>query len=251
MRIFLAGATGAIGRQLVPMLVAAGYEVTGTTRSVARVADLEAAGAHAVVVDVFDAARLAAAVVAAGPDVVIHQLTDLGGGSGGELTDEQLARTARLRMDGTPNLVRAAIAAGAGRIVAQSIAMLYAHGPEPHGEADPLGVTAPWTRITLPGIVALERSVTMTPGIKGTVLRYGLLYGPGAGTDRPGKPPTVHIRAAAWAALLAADHRGDPGTFNIVDDDGPVSNAKAKAVLGWSPLGPPEPVPASGGSSGG
>ena len=247
MRILLAGATGAIGRQLVPMLVAAGHEVTGTTRSAARIADLEAAGAGVVVVDAFDAARLIPAVVAARPDVVIHQLTDLGGGSGGALTDEQLARTARLRIEGTPNLVRAAIAAGARRIVAQSIAMLYAPGTEPHAEGDPLGVTEPWTRITLPGIVALERSVLTSPGIEGVVLRYGLLYGPGAGTERPGKPPTVHIRAAAWAALLAVD-QGSPGTFNVVDDDGPVSNAKAKAVLGWSPIGPYEPVPTAGGS---
>ena len=237
MRVFVAGATGAIGRQLVPLLVGAGHTVTGTTRSAARIADLEASGAGAVVVDAFDAERLTAAVVAARPDVVIHQLTDLGGGSGGKLTDEQLARTARLRIEGTSNLVRAAIAAGVPRVVAQSIAMLYAPGPEPHAEGDPLGVTERWTRITLPGIVALERSVTTTRGIEGMVLRYGLLYGPGAGTERPGKPPTVHVRAAAWAALLAVDH-GDPGTFNIVDDDGPVSNAKAKADLGWSPLGP-------------
>jgi nucleoside-diphosphate-sugar epimerase len=229
------------------MLVAAGHDVTGTTRSAARVEDLEAAGAGAVVVDALDAARLTAAVVAARPDVVVHQLTDLGGGPGGELTDEQLARTARLRLEGTPNLVRASIAAGTPRIVAQSIAMLYAPGPEPHAEGDPLGVTEPWTRITLPGIVALERSVTTTPGIEGVVLRYGLLYGPGAGTARPGKPPTVHIRVAAWAALLAVDH-GDPGTFNIVDDGGPVSNAKAKAALGWSPVGPHEPIPTAGGS---
>ena len=250
MRIFLAGATGAIGRQLVPMLVARGHDVTGTTRSTARLAELEAAGARPIVIDAFDAPGLVAAVVAARPDVVIHQLTDLGGGSGGELTDEQLARTARLRIEGTPNLVAAAIAAGARRIVAQSIAMLYAPGPEPHAEADPLGETASWTAITLPGIVALERSVMTTPGIEGVVLRYGLLYGPGTGTERPGKPPTVHVRAAALAALLAVDH-SESGSFNIVDDDGPVSNAKAKARLGWTPLAQHEQGLAAGGSSGG
>jgi nucleoside-diphosphate-sugar epimerase len=249
MRIFLAGATGAIGRQLVPMLVAEGHDVAGTTRSAARLAELEAAGALAVVVDAFDAAGLTAAVVAARPDVVIHQLTDLGGGSAGTYTDDQLARTARLRAEGTQNLVAAALAAGARRIVAQGSAMLYALGPEPHTEADPLGETESWTAITLPGIVALERSVMTTAGIEGVVLRCGLLYGPGAGTQRPGKPPTVHVRAAARAALLAIDH-GEPGTFYIVDDGGPISNAKAKAVLGWSPLGPDEGLVVGGSGDG-
>jgi nucleoside-diphosphate-sugar epimerase len=234
MRVFLAGATGAIGRQLVPMLVDAGHQVTATTRSADRVVGLEAAGAAAVVVNAYDAQALIAAVVAARPAVVIHQLTDLGGALGAGLTDDQLARTAHLRIDGTTNLLDGAVAAGARRIVAQSIALLYARGPEPHTEADPLAVTEPWMAITLPGIVELERLVTTAPAIEGVVLRYGLLYGPGAGTEGPGTPPTAHVRAAARAAALAID-RGAPGIYNIVDNGGPVSNAKAVAQLGWSP----------------
>jgi nucleoside-diphosphate-sugar epimerase len=233
-RLFVAGVTGAIGRRLVPFLVAAGHDVTGITRSRERAEALEALGVQAVVVDAFDADALTAAVAAARPDVVIHQLTDLGGPPGGGLGSDRLARTARLRTIGTANLVRAAVSAGAGRIVAQSLALCYAAGPEPHGEEDPLGVTEPWMSITLPGLIELERQVRGEPELEGIVLRYGLLYGPGAATDRPDDPVAVHVDAAAAATALAVDH-GAPGVYNVVDDGGPVSNAKARAELGWHP----------------
>ena len=131
MRVFVAGAAGAIGRQLVPMLIEAGHVVTGTTRSADRAAWLRGQGAHAVVVDVFDATALRAAVVDAGPHVVVHQLTDLAAGFG----VDQLRANARLRQFGTRNLMDAALAAGASRMVAQSGAWLYAPGPEPHTSA--------------------------------------------------------------------------------------------------------------------
>ena len=186
MRVFVAGAAGAIGRQLVAVLVEAGQEVTGTTRSAERAAWLRSNGAQAVVVDVLDADALRAAVVDAGPDVVVHQLTDLAAGFG----DEQLRANARLRQVGTRNLMDATVAAGASRMVAQSGAWLYAPGPEPHDERDPLidPANVP-DHAVLPGILELERIVTSTPGVDGLVLRYGFLYGPGTDRMDPGDDP--------------------------------------------------------------
>ena len=231
MRVFVAGAAGAIGRQLVPMLIEADYVVTGTTRSAERAAWLRARGAHPVVVDGLDADALMAAVVDARPDVVIHQLTDLAAGFG----VEQLRANARLRQVGTRNLMNAARAAGTSRMVAQSGAWLYAPGAEPHEERDPLLDPADVPdHPVLPGIIELERIVTSTPGVDGLVLRYGFIYGPGTeGTD-PGDGPTVHVVAAADAAARAVD-RGVPGTYNIVDDGGRVTNLKARQELGWQP----------------
>lgn len=231
MRVFVAGAAGAIGRQLVPMLIRAGHVVTGTTRSAERAAWLRSQGAQAVVVDVLDADALRAAVVDAGPQVVIHQLTDLAAGFG----VEQLRANARLRQVGTRNLMDAAVAARATRMIAQSGAWLYAPGPEPHAEHDPLlDPTIVPDHPVLPGIIELERIVTSTPGVDGLVLRYGFLYGPGTeGTD-PADGPTVHVVAAADAAARAV-HRGSPGIYNVVDDGGSVSNERARQVLGWQP----------------
>lgn len=231
MRIFLAGATGAIGRQLVPMLLEARHEVTGTTRSPDRADWLRGGGAEASVLDVYDADALREAVVAARPDVVIHQLTDLADGFGAD----QLAANARLRQDGTRNLVDAAIAAGARRVVAQSGAWLYAPGTEPHAESDPLRDPAEFPDdLALPGVLELERLVMRTAGIDGVVLRYGFLYGPGTAHETPDDGPSVHVAAAARAAALAVD-RGSPAVYNIVDDGGSVSNALARETLGWDP----------------
>jgi hypothetical protein len=137
-RIFLAGAGGAIGRRLTPLLISAGHAVTGTTRSAEKADDLKAAGIEPVVVDVFDQDALRDAVVRARPDVVIHQLTDLPQVIDPAQLAGWLARNARLRIEGTANLIAAALAAGARRLIAQSIAFSYADGPEPHGESDPL-----------------------------------------------------------------------------------------------------------------
>jgi nucleoside-diphosphate-sugar epimerase len=235
MRIFLAGASGAIGRPLTAMLVAAGHEVTGTTRSANGAATITAAGARAVVVDVFDAADLNLAVAASQPQVVIHQVTNLTLKPGEELSDEQLARNAEVRELGTSNLIEAAVAAGAQRVIAQSIAWLYLSGPEPHTETESI-VPADRRAIdrTRRGVIELERLVTTNPSLDGIVLRYGRLYGPGTWAAMPPQPPTVHVDAAARAAALAVEH-GDAGIYNIVDDDGPVSNAKARRLLGWQP----------------
>jgi len=231
-RIFLAGATGVIGSRLAAMLREACHTVIGTTRSPAKADALRRIGVEPIVVDVFDAQALARAVAAARPDIVIHQLTDLPRGLDPAKMDEAIRNNARLRIDGTRNLVDAAVAAGARRLIAQSIAWAYAPGPEAHVESDPLDVGAQGIRgISVRGVAALERAVLDGP-LEGIVLRYGQLYGPGTGTDAAtGKSP-VHVEAAARAALLAID-RGARGVYNIAESNPHVSTEKARTELGW------------------
>src|SRR4051812_38759375 len=138
MRIFLAGAGGVIGRRLTPLLVLMGHQVTGTTRSAEKAGQIEAMCGQPVVVDVFDAAALTAAVIATGPDVVIHQLTDLPSAPGTPGYEDAQKRNVRLRQNGTRNLLAAAQAAGVKRVIAQSIAFVYAPGEKPRHESDPL-----------------------------------------------------------------------------------------------------------------
>jgi len=232
-KIFVAGATGVIGSRLVPLLVKAGHRVTGTTRSAGKASSVERQGASAVVVDVFDAEALASAVAAAGPDVVIHQLTDLPDVADPAAMAESRARNSRLRIVGTRNLMQAASAARVKRVVAQSIAFAYAPGPLPHGEGDPIDV-AGQARMSGEGVIGLEGAVTGTPGIDGIVLRYGRLYGPGTWSASAPQPPALHVDAAAHAALLAVG-RGAPGIYNVAEDDGAVSITKARAELGFDP----------------
>ncbi|WP_245262226.1 NAD(P)H-binding protein [Mesorhizobium sp. WSM3626] len=184
-RIFLAGASGAIGQRLVPQLLAAGHQVTGTTRSADKAVRLEVLGVEPVVVDVFDAKSLSRAMLAARPDIVVHQLTDLPAGLDPSRMAEAVVRNARIREEGTRNLVAAAAAASVRRMVAQSIAWAYAPGPEPHAEADPLDGGASGNRgISVGGVIALETAVLEAP-FAGIILRYGQLYGPGTGADTP------------------------------------------------------------------
>ncbi|MBV8851038.1 MAG: NAD(P)H-binding protein [Methylobacteriaceae bacterium] len=235
MRVFLAGATGVIGQRLVPLLVRRGHEVTGTTRSPAKAAGLAARGAVPVVVDVLDASALAQALAAARPDAVIHQLTDLPSGPGTPGYEEGQKRNSRLRREGTRNLIDASKRAGAQRVVAQSVAFLYAPGATPHDEADPLDTHAEGTRaLTIAGVTALEDAVLNTPPFAGLVLRYGYFYGLGTWNETAPRAPSVHADAAAHAALLALE-RGRPGIYNIAEDDSAVSTAKARADLGFDP----------------
>lgn len=232
-RIFLAGATGAIGQRLTPLLLDAGHAVAGTTRSAAKTEALRALGVEVVVVDVFDAEALSRSVASFGPDVVIHQLTDLPKGLDPARMAEAVGRNARIRDEGTRNLVRAAIAAGVTRLVAQSIAWIYAPGPEPHAEGDALDIGADGSRgITTRGVAALESQVLNAPPLAGIVLRYGQIHGPGTGADKPRDYAPLHVDAAAYAALLAID-KGTPGAFNVAGPNERVTIDKARVELGW------------------
>jgi len=227
MRIFIAGATGAVGRPLCELLIADGHQVAGTTRKPARAHELRTLGVEPVIVDVFDADALRTAVLAARPDVVIHQLTDLPAGLPPAEMEAARVRNARIREHGTRNLVAAAIAAGAKRLIAQSIAFAYAPGPTPYREDAPLDPAAH-------AVASLEQQVLAAPMI-GIVLRYGRFYGPGTGFDTPSAAGgAVHVAAAADAARRAVT-RGAHGIYNVAEPCDALSSAKANAELGWTP----------------
>ena len=184
-------------------------------------------------VNVFDAEALATAVLDAKPEIVMHQLTDLAAVQDPAQRSSALARNARIREEGTRNLVAVARKAGARRLIAQSIAWAYAPGPRPFRENHPLDLNAEGDRlVSVRGVASLEGQVLGASPMEGIVLRYGRLYGPGSGADSPPSPPAVHVDAAAYAALLAIDH-GEPGAFNIADPNDEAATDKATAGLGW------------------
>ena len=148
---------------------------------------------------------------------------------------EGTQRNARMRREGTRNLVVAALRSGVRRLVAQSIAWMYAPGPEPHSEDDPLDIHAPGTRaITVAGVATLEQLTLSSPPIEGVVLRYGHLYGPGTGADAAAEVPALHVDAAASAALLAVE-KARRGIYNIAEPNGYLSTEKARQQLGFDP----------------
>jgi nucleoside-diphosphate-sugar epimerase len=225
MRIFVAGATGVIGRRLVPLLLAQGHQVTTLSRHPQRPDAHAAPGVHTVVGYVYDAAALRELVAAAQPDVVVHQLTDL--------TSRDFAANIRIRREGTRNLVEAALAAGVRRIISQSIAWAYEPGDSPATESTPLDVDAAdeGRRATVRAVATLEQITAEAP--EWVILRYGMLYGPdtwytkgglmadlaAAGKLPPGPDITsfLHVDDAATAALAALTWPSGP--VNIVDND--------------------------------
>ncbi|HEX5979777.1 MAG TPA: NAD(P)-dependent oxidoreductase [Thermoleophilaceae bacterium] len=239
MRVFVAGASGAIGRRLLPQLIAAGHDVTGTTRSEAAAEAIRAAGAQAAICDALDAQALHAAVTGAAPEVVVHQLTALPHRF--DPRDKEIyASTNRLRSEGTRTLLDAARAAGARRMICQSIAFAYAPGAvaEVRDEDAPLALGAPAPfGDGVRAIEEMERAVVGAEGLEGVVLRYGWFYGPGtyyaddgsmAEDVRRRRFPVigkgtglfsfVHVDDAAGATVAAVE-RGAPGIYNVVDDD--------------------------------
>jgi nucleoside-diphosphate-sugar epimerase len=231
--VFLAGASGAIGRRLAPLLVAEGWRVFGTTRSADKAKLLRGLGVEPVIVDVFETSALAAAVAKARPEVVIHQLTDLPPGLDPSRMAEATARNARIRDEGSRNLVDAAVRAGAQRLVAQSVAFAYAGETIPHREGDALAVDAEGrVGVSARGVASLERQVLEAP-LTGIVPRYGRLYGPGTGFGAPAGAAPLHVDAAAKAAALAVG-QGAPGIYNVAEDDGGVTSDRAKRERGWT-----------------
>jgi nucleoside-diphosphate-sugar epimerase len=241
MRVFVAGATGVVGRRLAPALVAAGHTVLGSTRSAGKADGLRAAGAEPVVMDPLDRAAVLAAVSGAKPDVVIHQLSALSGIKADfKRFDEQFAQTNVLRTKGVDYLLEAAVASGARRFLVQSFTgwpNARTGGPV-KTEQDPLDPhPAAASRASLAAIRHLESAVGGAADIEGLALRYGGFYGPGTGFERGGplvemvrqrKLPIVgggtgvwsfvHIDDVVTATVAAAEH-GAPGVYNIVDDE--------------------------------
>ncbi|WP_447745619.1 NAD-dependent epimerase/dehydratase family protein [Pseudomonas nicosulfuronedens] len=235
MKVFFAGASGAIGQRLLPMLLERGYQVLAISRSVQRAAALEAAGAQALLLDVYDAEALHAALRTFQPRWVIHQLTDLPAGLDPLLMPAAQSRNARVRREGTANLVAAALAAGVERMVAQSIAWAYAPGELPLHEEQSLDLNAEGPRaVSVGGVAALEAAVLGAQPMEGIVLRYGRLYGPGTGAEHADPRLSVHVDDAARAALLALEW-GTQGAYNVAEQDIEVSSAKARHRLGWQP----------------
>ena len=248
MKVFVAGATGVLGRALVPQLVARGHEVVGMTRSASKQDGLRALGARAVVVDALDPDAVAEAVASAEPEVIVHQLTALSGKlSARDMRHPDRSSAAnmtnRLRTEGTDHLLAAGHAVGARRFVAQSFgAFRFARTGGPvQTEADPLDPTDPPAalRTVQAAYVYLERAVTTIEWGEGLALRYGGFYGPGtsislapdavmAAPIRRRRFPIVgdggsvfshvHVDDAAAATAVAVE-RGRPGVYNIVDDE--------------------------------
>jgi 2-alkyl-3-oxoalkanoate reductase len=266
MRIFVAGATGALGRRLVPLLVANGHSVVGTTRTPGKADALRAAGVTPVVLDALDRDAVIDALTRAEPEVVVDQLTALAGFSDFRKLDDSFAATNRLRTEGTDHLLEGIRRLPVRRILAQSYAGpgFYARtGGTIKTEDDPFDPDPPAAlRRTVQAMRYLERAVLEAEGIQGTVLRYGGFYGPGTSLGEGGvhlegvrrrQFPIVAGGAGVWSfihiddaatATLAAIERGRTGVYNIVDDDpAPVAEwlPALAAAIGAKP---PRRVPA-------
>ncbi len=240
MRVFVAGATGAIGKQLVPRLVEAGHEVHGMTRSESKQAMLDELGAVPVVADALDPDQVAEAVGRARPDVIVHQLTAIGAVDMRHF-DRDFAQTNRLRTEGTDHLLSAGQAVGVRRFVAQGVGgygVYVRTGGPVKSEEDPLDPSpAREMRETLAAIRHLEEAVLGAEWTEGIVLRYGVFYGPGTSMapgeeqfemirrrkfplvgDGGGVWSFIHVADAAEATVAAVEH-GSRGVYNVVDDD--------------------------------
>jgi nucleoside-diphosphate-sugar epimerase len=242
MKIFVAGATGALGQQLVPQLVANGHEVVGMTRTESKQDLVRSLGARPAVADALDPDAVARVVAEAEPEVIVHQLTALSGSFNMRKVEEFFALTNRLRTEGTDHLLAAGRAVGVRKFVAQSYAgwpFARTDGPV-KTETDPLDPTPPQAmRETLDAIRYVEDAVTGADWVEGIVLRYGGFYGPGTSVSsdpraeisegvRKRKFPVVGSGAGVWSfvhivdaatATVAAIERGAPGIYNVVDDE--------------------------------
>jgi 2-alkyl-3-oxoalkanoate reductase len=233
--VLVIGATGAIGRQLVPQLLAAGHQVSATTRSPAKLAGLRAAGTDALVLNGLDGAAVGGAVARAEPEVIVHEMTAIPDSLNLRKFDQTFAATNQLRTAGIDHLLAAAAAQGVRRVIAQSYAgwpNIRTGGPV-KTEQDPLDPKPPAPqRATLDAIRYLEKAVTAAP-LEGLALRYGSLYGPGSSDQyirllKRRQMPVIGDGAGVWSflhvtdaatATVAAVQAGPPGIYNVVDDE--------------------------------
>ena len=247
MRVFLAGATGAIGRQLLPLLTQAGHDVTAMTRTPKGAGWISSQHAHPVICNVFDREKLGQTVVQASPEVLIHQLTSIPKRINPRKVVEELALTNRLRTEGTLILMEAARAAKVRRVIAQSVSFFYnPNGGSPAREDESLFRLIPGGSELVDAVHVHEHAVMGSPGIDGVVLRYGSFYGPGtfyAGDgsfakdvrrrripivgEGKGQFSFIHVSDAAAATAMFVD-AGKPGIYNVVDDE-------PAAVADWLP----------------
>lgn len=234
-KVFVAGASGVIGKPLCQMLIKNGWSVYGTTRSEAKAEILKELGIKPIVLDVYDHKKLEEILMEIKPKIVMHQLTDLPDGLDSSKMTEALVSNAKLRDVGTRNLVQASIKAGVKKLIAQSIAFVYEPSTLPHTEESPLlNFDDPIYGETSKAVASLEEQVCNGPFV-GVVLRNGLLYGPETGFDAPVDfVPPVHVEAAAYAAFLAISCNKNT-IYNVSDDDERVSTNKVKSELQWKP----------------
>jgi 2-alkyl-3-oxoalkanoate reductase len=236
MRVFFTGATGALGRHLVPGLIAAGHEVTAATRTAGKAGQLRAAGAAPVIVDGLDREAVIAAVRAAAPEVIVHQMTALAALRSFRNPDKAFAATNALRTRGTDNLLAAAAEAGTRRFIAQSYA---GAGPDKRSsaelktEADPLDWLPIRSAVQTPAAIRHVEEAVPFAAPEGVALRYGTFYGKGASDvlvelARKRQLPVIGGGTGVWsfieisdaaAATVAAVDQGAPGIYSIVDDD--------------------------------
>jgi nucleoside-diphosphate-sugar epimerase len=259
-RVFVAGGSGALGRWLVPQLVARGHQVTATTTSAVRLELLAQLGAAAVVMDGLDAASVGEAVAAARPDVIVHQMTGLSAAHAGKPDlrhpDRFFAATNRLRREGTDHLLAAADAAGVAHMVAQGFGAFNGirEGGWVKTEQDPLDPGPPAAREVTQVLRHLEDSVT---GAGGAVLRYGSFYGPGVIDDQvelvrkrqfplvgggTGYLSWIHLQDAASATVLAVEQKAT-GVFSIVDDDPAPASQWLPYLAACAGAKPPRRIP--------
>lgn len=265
MRIFVAGATGAVGRHLVPALLSAGHSVAGLTRSSAKAEMIRRTGAQAFVADGLDAEAVGSAFASFQPEVVIHEMTGLQGQMDFSHFDRSFAATNRLRTEGTDLLLAAARKAGTKRFIAQSYCgWTFARNGDPvKSESDALDPDPPAEfRRTLQAIQYLERTVTHSTEPEGVVLRYGAFYGPGTGVFEAGmidqirrrRMPLIgdgggwwsflHVEDAASATVAAVDRAAGGNVYQIVDDEPAQVREWLPALAAMLGARPPRHVPA-------
>ena len=223
--VFLAGATGAVGFPLVKLLVQTGrYRVFGCTRDWKKAEILQSLGARPIVVDVYDCDKLKHEMQWVKPEIVIHQLTDLPFGLPKESMEVALPKNARIRDEGTRNLIEAMKSVGSEQFLVQSIGFMYSEGPTPHSEEEMSGS----------GNLRNLEEMALSSCEQTKIMRYGRFYGPRTGFDKVELPCRVHVEAAAFACVLLLT-QGNWNIYNVCEDSEYASNQRILSDTDWDP----------------